>query len=163
MDRQIFLNLRLNRLPLLPLLAVALPLLVQILPLLLGAHAAQHRVALLLLHLVARELALLGLLFFVDALYFVDLLLARGFDAPHGFGAEVGRRDEDVGEAEEVLEEREGAGVWSPGGLELEREVYALTGDGVVKPEWMVSTGASGWGAEVDLLLGLVHGLVGDD
>mgnify|MGYP003624085238 CR=1 FL=1 len=123
-------DLRLDGTPLHLLLAVPLALLLQELALLVGAQTTELRVTLLLLQLVCRELALLGLLVLVDFADLGDLLVARLLDAAEGFGAEVRGGGEVVGEADEVVEEGEGGGVV---GLELEREVDALLGLGVVE------------------------------
>ena len=87
----------------------------------------------ILLRLVLSKLALLGLLLVVELADLGNLLLARGLDATHGFGAEVGLGGEEVGEAQEVGEERDGGGVRGTGGLELEGELDALGLDGVVE------------------------------
>lgn len=97
----------LDSLPLLLLLAVAVALLLEVLALLVGAHAAEQGVAFLALELVAREPALLGLLFVVDLADLGDLVVARRLDAAHGLWAEVRGRDQHVREAQELLEDGE--------------------------------------------------------
>jgi hypothetical protein len=125
-------NLRLEGTPLHLLLAVPLALLLQELALLVGAQTTELRVTLLLLQLVCGDFALFGLLVLVDFADLGDLLVARLLDAAECFGTEVRSGGEVVGEADEVVEEREGGGVV---GLKLEREVDALLGLGVVEAE----------------------------
>jgi hypothetical protein len=125
-------NLRLDGTPLHLLLAVPLALLLQELALLVGAQTTELRVTLLLLQLVCGDFALFGLLVLVDFADLGDLLVARLLDAAECFGTEVRSGGEVVGEADEVVEEREGGGVV---GLKLEREVDALLGLGVVEAE----------------------------
>jgi hypothetical protein len=84
-------DLRLDRLLLLAPLRVPLPLFLEILPLLVSTHPRQHLIPLLLLELVALELALVGLLVVVELADLGNLLLARRFDAAQGFRAEVCR------------------------------------------------------------------------
>jgi hypothetical protein len=126
-----------------PLLRIPLALLIQILPLLVCRHAAELGVALLLLELVGSQLALFGLLVVVELADLGDLLLAGGLDAAQGFGAEVRFRDEEVGEADEVLEKRESGVVGGTGGLELHGEVDALAGDGVVESGVLLAVDAN--------------------
>lgn len=123
-------RLRLNRTPLHLLLTIPLSLLIQKLPLLIRTQPPQLRIPLLPLELIRRRLALLCLLLLVHPADLADLLVARLLDAAQGFGAEVCRRREVVGEAQEVLEEGERGIVV---GLELEGEVDALFGLGVVE------------------------------
>lgn len=132
-DREGYLGL--DGAPLHPFLALLLALLFQKLPLLVGAQAAQLGVALLLLQLVGGQLALLGLFLLIEAADLGNLLVARLPDAAQGFGAEVRVGSKGVGEAEELSEDGEGRGVV---GLQLEREVDALAGLGVVEAGGLV-------------------------
>jgi hypothetical protein len=74
-------HLRLNTTPLHPLPRTLLPLLLKILALLIGTHPRQLSIALLLLQLISRNLALLGLLLIVRFPDLGDLLVARLADA----------------------------------------------------------------------------------
>lgn len=94
--------LRLDSTPLHALLSIPLPLLLQKLPLLLGAQSSELSVALLSLELVSREFALFCLLLIVCPADLGNLFLARLADAAQGFWAEVRSGNELVGEAEEV-------------------------------------------------------------
>jgi hypothetical protein len=125
--------LRLNRTPLHPLLTLLLPLLLEELALLVRAQTAQLGVALLLLELVGGDLALLGLLLLVEAPDLGDLVIAGCLDAAQRFRAEVCGGHEGVGEAQELGEDGEGGGGVAG---ELEGEVDALAGFGVVEAGW---------------------------
>jgi hypothetical protein len=123
-------HLCLNRTPLHLLPAIPLPLLIQELALLVRTQSSELRITLFALELVRGRLALLCLFLLVYLADLGDLLLARLLDAAEGFGAEVRGRGEVVGEAQEVLEERERRGVV---GLELHGEIDALLGLGLVE------------------------------
>jgi len=115
-----------------PLLPLLLPL--EVLALLLGTHIAQGALALLLLHFLELELALLGLLLLVGSAQPPDLFFASVAKLPHHLRSEVGRRDEHVGETEEQAEERHRGGVAGGGGGDLNGQVDALLGSRLLDP-----------------------------
>jgi len=114
------------------LLALLLTLLLKELALLVRGQASKLSVTLLLLELVGGQLALLSLLLLIEAANLADLLLARLPDAAQSLGAEVGGGYEEVGQAQELREDGEGRLI---GRLELEGQVDALAGLGVVETE----------------------------
>ena len=87
------------------LLALLLALLFEELALLVGAQAAELGVALLLLELVGRQLALLSLLLLFDATDLGNLLVTRLLDAAQRLGAEVRCRRKVVRQPQEVVED----------------------------------------------------------
>jgi hypothetical protein len=121
--------LTLDRLPLIPLLALPLALLLEILPLLVSTHATQFLIPRLAFRLVTLELALFGFLVVVEFADLGDLLFARLLDAAHGFGTEVRCLHQVIGELEEVLKDGEGRVV----GAEFDGKVDALAGSGLIE------------------------------
>ena len=78
--------------------------------LLIGAHALELAVALLLLGLVAEQLSVLGTLCLDHLANLLGLLFTSLADTAHDLGTEVGAGDELIGHAKEVREERCGVG-----------------------------------------------------
>lgn len=144
--------------PLRPLLrhlpVLLLLLLLQELALLLGAHLAQPAVALLLLELLGRDAALLGLLLVVQLAQLARLLLARRAHLAQRFGPEVRGADEVVGQAQEGREQRGRGGL----GVQAHGEVDAFAGDEVVESVGGGSVKGSGvFGAWWDVCTSWAH------
>jgi len=105
------LSSRPSSLPLAHLAHLLLPLLLQKLLLRLGIQRRELGVALGLLGLLLRDLALLGLFLLAGLLDGLDGVLADGLDLAHDLGAELADGGQLVGYAEEVGEYGEEAGV----------------------------------------------------
>ncbi|KAJ6128464.1 hypothetical protein N7471_009681 [Penicillium samsonianum] len=111
-----------------------LSLTVKELALLVGAQSTQDALTLILLDLLGGNAALLGLLFLVDTAQLLDLLFADVTDLAHDFATEVGGGDQFVGQAQELVEQRESGGIAGRGGGEVSRELDTLLGDSLVDP-----------------------------
>ena len=122
--------LRLDSTPLHALSRVLLALLLQKLALLFRTQSAQLGIPLLLLHLVCCQLPFLGLFLIFRLADLGNLLIACLLDAAESFRTEVSRRGELIGEAEEVLKDREGSGVVCG---KLQGKAEALAGLGFVE------------------------------
>lgn len=121
---------------LLGLALVLLALTVQELTLLLGIHAAEETLAVLLLDLLRSQLALLGLLFLLDAAELLDLLLAGIAHLAHNLATPVSHLHESVGKAQVLVEERQGRGVV---GADVDGQLKALLRGGLIDPRGTVS------------------------
>lgn len=110
---------------------VLLGLALQELALLIGGHAAQDTLTLLLLDLFGGNFALLGLLLLLDAAQLLDLLLADVAELAHHLAAEVGGGNELIGETQELVEEGQSRGV---GRGKVDGKLDTLLGDGLIDP-----------------------------
>lgn len=112
-----------------------LTLTIEELALLVGAHAAQDPLALLLLDPLGSQFPLFGLLFFVHATQFLDLLLTGVSDLAQHLGTEVGRGHKLIGKPQELGEQGQRRGISRSGGGKGHAELNALSRGGFLDPE----------------------------
>jgi len=105
--------------------------------LLVGAHALELAVALLLLGLVAEQFSVLGAFCLDNLAHLLGLLFTSLTDTAHDFGTEVGAGNELVGHAKEVGEERNSVGV----GVELQGKRETLLGNQIIETKDEISVG----------------------
>ena len=120
--------------PLLVLSHLLLTLLLEVLLLSLGVQGLEFEVALQLLGLLTLEISLFSFLVFAGFLELADGVFTSGADLAQDIGPEMCALYENVGDADEVLEDWQAAGVIAGGGGS-DRKIDALLWGGVLESE----------------------------